>query len=587
MGYPLVKTMEILDYDIVILGSGIAGLTAAIHASNATDKKAKIAIVTKLHAMRSHSVAAEGGISGVLYPEVTNDSLDLHAYDTIKGSDYLADQDAVELLVKNAPKEVEFFDHIGVSWNRNEKAQIEQRAFGGMSIPRTAFAADKTGFFMMRALYDEVVNLENVSIFHENFAYSLLLDENHFVGLSVMDLATGSLRIFHAKAGIIATGGASRMYDFTTTSHSSTGDGQALVYKAGLPLKDMEFVQFHPTALVPNGILITEAARGEGGYLTNSKGERFMALYAKKQMELAPRDIVSRAIITEIRAGRGLREELSGLEYIHLDLRHLGKNVIDEKLPMIREIAQKSLNIDPVEEPLPVRPAAHFTMGGIHTDLYGRVMADEDKTIVDGLWAIGECGCVSVHGSNRLGSNSLSQCAVWGRIAGNEIADYLKKTADAPKLRKEIVNAESLKISAILDKKGSVNPYFIKSELQKTMGEFVYVYRTKNDLFNAKRRISELKKMFNDIYLADKGKLFNTNLRDVLEIDNLLDLAEAVTLCALNRNESRGAHAIAEYPNRDDTNWLKHSIVYKTKEGVGIGYKPVTITRWKPQPRIY
>lgn len=579
--------METLDFDLIILGSGIAGLTAAIHATTAKNDL-KIAIITKLHAMRSHSVAAEGGISGVLYPEDTNDSFDLHAYDTIKGSDYLADQDAVELLVNNAPTEVKFFDHIGVSWNRNEKSQIQQRPFGGMSIPRTAFAADKTGFFMMRALYDEVANLKNISIFHENFAYNLLVESKKFLGFSVLDLATGTTKILKAKTGIIATGGAARMYDFTTTSHSCTGDGIALAYKAGLPLKDMEFVQFHPTALVPNGILITEAARGEGGYLLNSKGERFMEKYAKSKMELAPRDIVSRSIITEINAGRGFKSEESDLEYIQLDLRHLGKKIIEERLPMIKEISEKSLNISPVDEPLPVRPAAHFTMGGINTDNYGQVLADENNGSVKGLWAIGECGCVSVHGANRLGSNSLSQCSVWGRIAGTAAAEYVKSgKSGEPSISKELLSAEEIRANLLLNRDGDVNPYDVKSKLQKTMGEFVYVYRTKDGLLKAKKTIADLKDSFKNIYIKDKGNTYNTNLRDVLEIDNLLNLAEAVTACAINRTESRGAHSMMEYPTRDDVNWLKHTIVYKTKTGVGIAYKPVKITKWKPEPRVY
>lgn len=580
--------MEIVDYDVIILGSGIAGLTAALHAERASNGSLKIAIVTKLHAMRSHSVSAEGGISGVLYPEPGKDSYDLHAYDTIKGSDYLADQDAVEVLVKNAPKEIEFFDHIGVPWNRDEQGRIEQRAFGGMSIPRTAFAADKTGFFLMRALYDEIVRQKNVSILHETYAFSLSIKNKKFHGMNVINLSTGETSFLRAKAGVVATGGASRVYDFTTTAHSTTGDGIALVYRAGLPLKDMEFVQFHPTALIPSGILITEAARGEGGYLVNSKGERFMADYAKSKMELAPRDIVSRAIITEIENDRGFVHKGSGLDYINLDLRHLGTKILDEKLPMIKEICIKSLNLDPDKEPIPVRPAAHFTMGGIHTDINGRVMVNESGTAVKGLWAIGEGGCVSVHGSNRLGSNSLSQCSVWGRIAGNAIAEYAEKEKiDKDKDIIKVAELEEKKLLELFEKKGNVNPYEIRADIQKTMGTDMYVYRSMARMQRAKKRLSELREMFDDIYVEDKSRIYNTNLRDVLEIRNLLDIAEVITACALNRHESRGAHAVIEYPKRDDTNWLKHTIAYKAKDGIGIAYLPVKILGWKPEPRKY
>ena len=581
--------MEILDYDLIVLGSGLGGLTTAIHASLKSKRKLRIAVVTKLHAMRSHSVSAEGGISGVLYPESNKDSKELHAYDTVKGSDYLADQDAVELLVDKAPNEIRFYDHIGVAWNRNDTGQIQQRPFGGMSIPRTAFAADKTGFFMMRALYDEVTSFDNVDVFHEHFATKMFMEGQRFSGLLAIDLSSGSMKLFRGSACVIATGGFARIYGFTTTAHSSTGDGIALAYRAGLPLKDMEFVQFHPTGLIPSGILITEAARGEGGYLRNNRNERFMEKYAKSKMELAPRDIVSRAIVTEIRQGNGYTHEETGMKYVHLDLTHLDAKLLDERLPMIKELAIKTLNIDPHKEPLPIRPAAHFTMGGIHTDTSGRIMAGATGKAAGGLWAVGECGCVSVHGSNRLGSNSLSQCSVWGRFAGEAIPDYINSQgirADGRELEKQ-AEAEEKRINALLEGGGSVNPYELQTRLQSTMDELVYVYRTSEDLKKASVAIRDIKKQYTDIRVSDGGSTFNTNLRDALQLENLIDLAEVVVEGAAMRKESRGAHSMVEYPKRDDVNWLKHTIASMGKRKIAITYIPVTLTRWEPQERVY
>ncbi len=581
--------MEILDYDTVILGSGLGGLTTAIHASLKGQKKIRIAIITKLHAMRSHSVSAEGGISGVLYPEATNDTLELHAYDTVKGSDFLADQDAVEILADKAPGEIRFYDHIGVSWNRTDDGSIQQRPFGGMTIPRTAFAADKTGFFMMRALYDEVTGLNNVDIYHEHFATSILMAGNRFTGVTAIELANREMKLFRAKTCVIATGGFSRTYGFTTTAHSSTGDGIALAYRAGLPLKDMEFVQFHPTALVPSGILITEAARGEGGYLRNNKGDRFMEQYAKSKMELAPRDIVSRAIVTEIREGRGYTHKESGMPYVHLDLTHLDARLLDERLPMIRELSIKSINVDPHTEPLPIRPAAHFTMGGIHVNTRGQIMLGPSGSVAGGMWAVGECGCVSVHGSNRLGSNSLSQCSVWGRLAGNAIPEYLAGNGSSDDGKEVIAKAEEeeKRINSLIESKGSVNPYELQSRLQGTMDELVYVYRKTSELEKARGVIRQLREEYRDIYIADKGREFNSNLRDALEIGNLIDLADVVVEGAINRKESRGAHAMIEYPKRDDDNFLKHTIAARSEGDVKISYIPVTITKWKPVERVY
>ncbi|MFI5367439.1 MAG: FAD-binding protein, partial [Spirochaetia bacterium] len=363
------EQVDELQFDVVIVGSGLAGMRAALQAARISEGKSRIAVISKLHAMRSHSVSAEGGISGVLYPGDANDSTELHAFDTVKGGDYLGDQPAIEILVNEAPKEIRFLDHLGTPWNRDDAGKILLRAFGGMTVPRTVFAADKTGFFMLHALYDNLLSFPNVTIFHEHYATDLILKGSEFRGILALDIATGGLKYFTAKAGIIATGGFARIYGFTTTAYSSTGDGIALAYKAGLPLKDMEFIQFHPTGLIPTGVLITEAVRGEGGYLLNAAGRRFMEDYAKERMELAPRDIIARAMITEITNGRGITHEVSGMQHLLLDMRHLGEEKIDERLPMIKELIVKILGVNPAHEPIPVRPAAHYTMGGIHENI--------------------------------------------------------------------------------------------------------------------------------------------------------------------------------------------------------------------------
>ncbi len=579
--------MEELEFDIIILGSGLAGMRAALQAAKSSSKL-RIAVISKLHAMRSHSVSAEGGISGVLYPGENDDSINLHAYDTVKGSDYLADQDAVDVLVNHAPSEIRLFDHLGVPWNRDKKGKIVLRAFGGMSIPRTAFAADKTGFFMLNALYDNLLSFENIKIFHEHIATKLIIEKKEFKGLVTMDMATGDMKTFVASSCIIATGGFARSYGFTTTAYSSTGDGIALAYEAGISLKDMEFVQFHPTGLVPSGILITEAARGEGAYLLNSKGERFMEKYAKSKMELAPRDIVSRAIMTEIEEGRGIRDSKYGdFEYVHLDLRHLGEAKINERLPTIKEIAIKMIGVDPSKGMLPVRPVAHFTMGGIDTDINGNVMLDA-KNKVSGLWAAGECGCVSVHGANRLGSNSLSQCVIWGKITGNAAAQLAtkKKTRITEEIHKIGLNEEK-RIDNFIDGNGTVNPYDIRKALWHTMDKYVNVYRNTKSLTYAINRIGLLKKMFADVGIADKSRVYNTNLRDALEIWNMVLLSQVVAEGALNREESRGAHARREYPKRNDKKWLKHTIIKMSDGKNKITYSKVKLGKFKLEERKY
>ncbi|MCC6044422.1 MAG: succinate dehydrogenase/fumarate reductase flavoprotein subunit, partial [Desulfurococcaceae archaeon] len=589
----VVALVEVLRYDIVVLGSGLAGLRAALEASLISGGRLRIAVVSKLHAMRSHSVAAEGGISGVLYPGEAGDSFDLHAYDTIKGSDFLADQDAVEVLVRLAPEEIRLFDHLGTPWSRLPDGRIAQRAFGGMSIPRTAYAADKTGFFMMSTLYSNLQRFDNVEFFHENFATSILLEDGLFKGVTSVDLESGEMRVFMGKAGIIATGGAGRVYSFATVSQASTGDGIAIAYRAGIPIKDMEFVQFHPTGLVPSGVLITEAARGEGGYLLNSKGERFMARYAPQRMELAPRDIVSRAMMTEIMEGRGFVDEESGLGYLHLDLRHLGDRVFREKLPMVREITRKLINVDPVEEPIPVRPATHYTMGGVHVDTYGQVLLNDGSPIPN-LWAAGEVAAVSVHGANRLGSNALSECVVWGRLTGAAAASYAMKASDTIlEMSGSLAGRVKVEESRVFDRlihseRGSENPYEVRRELQKMMDERVGIFRHGSTLSEAWSQLKRLKERFSNVRLEYTGRMYNNNLRDVLEIASMLDVAEIIIVGAIARTESRGAHYRLDYPKRDDVNWLKHTLVnYRVGEEPVISYTLVRITRWAPEERRY
>jgi len=585
----LANNVELLQFDVVIVGSGLAGMRAALQAARASAGKLKIALVSKLHAMRSHSVSAEGGISGVLYPGEADDSPELHAFDTVKGGDYLGDQPAIEILVNEAPKEIRFLDHLGTPWNRNEDGKIVLRAFGGMTVPRTVFAADKTGFFMLHALYDNLLSFPSVAIFHEHYVTDLILKNNEFRGILALDLASGSLRFFSGKSGIIATGGFARIYGFTTTAYSSTGDGIALAYKAGLPLKDMEFVQFHPTGLIPTGVLITEAVRGEGGYLLNAQNKRFLENYARERMELAPRDIIARAMITELNQGRGLVHEVSGMTHLLLDMRHLGEEKIDERLPMIKELTMKILGINPAHEPMPVRPAAHYTMGGIHENIRGEVMSDDASRPVEGLWAAGECGCVSVHGANRLGSNSLSHCVIWGRITGDAAQKHAGESAaiPGPDGVTDQINEAANRVENLKSQDGREDPYQLRKELWEAMDSFVHVFRKTQELEKARAKLAELRGRHSGIGVKDKGDVFNTNLRDALEIGNMIEIAQTVVEGAVERRESRGSHFMVEYPKRDDAGFLAHTLAYRTDGFPRISRAAVAITKWQPTERKY
>lgn len=570
---------DVKTHDLVILGAGLAGLRAAVEASIVSKGSLDIAVVTKNQMMRAHSVAAEGGTAAMLRPD-QGDSFELHAWDTVKGSDFLADQDVIDRFVHAMPDEIFQLDHWGIPWTRREDGRIDQRPFGGHSYPRAVLAADKTGFFELQTLYDTLLKYNSVTHYNEHFVTSILVEDNEFRGLTSFNMTTGEYRVIRAKALIIAAGGAGTLFGFTTYSQTVTGDGLGMAYRAGLPLEDMEFLQFHPTGLVPSGILITEACRGEGGYLINSKGERFMEKYAPDKKELAPRDLISRSEITEILEGRGY-DGPEGLDYIHLDLTHLGADRINERLPLIREVCIEFNDLDPIEEPIPCRPVAHYSMGGIETDING-------ATRIKGIWAAGEAACVSLHGANRLGSNSTAECLVWGKITGAETAKYCQEAGEVKPVPEEAAAAEQKYLfDELLSQEGDEDMYKLRAELRRTMDKNVGVYRTGEGLSQALDKIKEIKKRFGKIKIADKSHAYNTNLIHALELRNLIDLAEVMVTGALTRTESRGAHARRDFTTRDDENWLKHTLAFYTPDGPKLDYKPVNITIWKPVERKY
>jgi len=570
--------MEV-SHDLLILGSGLAGLRAAVEAARVSKDALDIAIISRVQLMRSHSVCAEGGTAAVMRPE-DGDSLELHAWDTVRGSDFLADQDVVSLFVEEAPKEIVQLDHWGTPWSRRPDGRINQRPFGGHSFDRAVFAEDKTGFFEMHTLYDTLQKFARVTRYDECYVTSIMIENGVFQGITVWNLTTGEFFVIKGKALIIAAGGACRMYGFTTYSFTATGDGMAMAFRAGIPLKDMEFVQFHPTGLVPSGILITEGARGEGGYLKNNKGERFMEKYAPSKMETAPRDIVSRSETTEMLEGRGFTSP-EGMEYVHLDLTHLGAQKINERLPLIREVTIKFAFIDPIEQPIPIRPAAHYCMGGIHTNIEG-------ATPVKGIWAAGEAACVSLHGANRLGSNSTAECLVWGKITGDRAAKYAMAQKTLPPVPEKKVKDEENRIFKQIGRgDGSESIYIIRNELQQMMDKNVGVFRTGPQMEEALKKIKELKKRVPKVKVQDNGRVYNTNLVNIIETMNLLDLAETIVAGGIARTESRGAHSRRDFTNRDDANWGKHTLAHYTTDGPKLDYSPVTMTMWKPVERKY
>ena len=566
-----------LDFDLVICGSGLAGLRAAIAAAK-KEPQIKIGIVSKLQVMRSHSVSAEGGTAAVLF-EDEGDTVESHIYDTVKGSDFLADQDVAQRLCVEMPKEIHQLDHWGMPWSRRPDGRIDQRNFGGYSFPRATYASDKVGFFEMQTLYDTCQKFENIEYLNEWFVTSIIHDGQQFMGVTAIELSSGTFYSIRGKALIIATGGAGRLYSFSTYALSSTPDGLDAGLRAGMALKDMEFVQFHPTGIMPSGILITEGARGEGGYLLNNQGQRFMKNYAAGKMELAPRDIVSRSIMTEISEGRGFKHE-TGVDCMKLDLRHIGDEVIKEKLGGIREISIKFSGVDPAKDLLDIRPVCHYMMGGIHTNIDG-------ATEIKGVWAAGEAACNSVHGSNRLGANSTSECIVWGKITGELAAQYAKNNHSTSSWPHHLVAAEEKRIyDGIFRGGGNANPYEIRQRLTDIMNEKAYVYRNETDLVSGLQQIRQLKQQTWK-HVDDKAKEYNTNFSNVMELDSMFRIAEILLIGAINRKESRGAHARTDYPKRDDANFLHHTLAYYSPDEPIMKTHPVTITKYKPVERKY
>ena len=579
----MARTVVRHQYDAVIVGAGGAGLMAALEAS----KTCRVAVVSKLHPTRSHTGTAQGGIGAAL-GNVEPDSWEWHMFDTVKGSDYLADQDAVEFMCQEAIRVVYELEHMGLPFNRTPEGKIDQRRFGGHTkdfgkapVRRSCYAADRTGHMILQTLYQQCIK-QQVTFFDEFHLLDLLIQDGRCAGLAAISLATGELHVFHAKAVLLATGGFGRMYKVTSNAHTLTGDGCAVAFRRGLPLEDMEFFQFHPTGIYKLGILITEGARGEGGVLRNQTGERFMERYAKTLMDLAPRDMISRAIYREIREGRGI----DGKDYVHLDLTHLDRDVVEKKLPDITDFVRTYLGLDPHRQPIPVQPTAHYAMGGIPTTVNAQVIADAGNRIIEGLYAAGECACVSVHGANRLGTNSLVDIVVFGRRGGQHLAGWVAKAPWAALPAHPEERAQDL-LGRLTTNLGGESAAQIRSEMQQAMMDHVSVFRTEAGLKDALATLAQLRVRFQRMEVQDRSLRFNTELEEALELGCLLDLAWATTVAALARRESRGAHYREDFPNRDDARWLKHSLATLRHDAIELSHKPVTITRLQPQERKY
>ncbi len=569
--------MDQESYDVLIVGGGLAGIRAAIAAAE-VNPRLKIGMVSKVYPMRSHTVSAEGGAAAALAPD---DSYETHAFDTIKGSDYLADQDVVEAFVREAPVEIIQMEHWGCPWSRNPDGTIAVRPFGGMSTWRTVFAADKSGFHMLHTVFQTSLKYDQIHRHDEAFVTKLLVEDSKCIGVVVIDMRSGRFQALTAKATILATGGLGRIYAFTTNGNICTGDGMALAYRAGVPLKDMEMVQFHPTGLPFTGILITEAVRGEGGYLVNNEGERFLKRYVPNKMELGPRDIISRAMITEFEEGKGF-EGPHG-QYMHLDVRHLGEKVIDRKLPFMRELGREFVGIDIVKDPIPVRPVQHYMMGGIDTDITG-------ATPMTGLYAAGECANVGLNGANRLGSNSLPECLVFGAAAGRAAAEHASVAqAVGANPVDSMLRDETRRIEDgyLAKKDGSERIGEIREDMQLSMDEGAGVYRTRSGLVELVNRMDSFRERFEKIKLYDSSRTFNTELTAALELDFMLDVAATVAASALAREESRGAHARRDFPERDDERFLKHTLAYAAEGAPRLDYRDVRLGRFQPKARSY
>lgn len=595
--------MNTHQFDVVVVGAGGAGLMAGLYAS----KTAKTAIISKLYPTRSHTGAAQGGISAA-FGNSEEDRPEWHTYDSVKGSDYLGDQDAIEFMCNEAPQAVLELEHYGLPFDRTPEGRISQRPFGGHTnnvtgkpVRRACHAADRTGHMILQTLYQQC--LKNNATFYDEFqVIDLLMDGKRAVGVVALEMATGKLHTFHAKSVVIATGGHGRIWEITSNAYAYSGDGAAIAYRRGIPLEDMEFFQFHPTGIYKLGILITEGVRGEGGILINGKGERFMTKYAPTVKDLASRDVISRAIYLEIRDGNGI----NGENYVYLDVRPEVVNryaVLDgrtkpdgtpytvtaeellKKLPDIIDFNRVYLGIDPMTQPMPIQPTAHYTMGGIPTNKFGEVL-DENNTPYAGLYAAGEAACVSVHGANRLGTNSLLDLVVFGKYAGLRAAEYAKDT-DFASLPADPTEFTRQQFDALRNADGKENAMTISNEMKKMMFEDVGVFRTEEGMRRALDKLAELRERYTHVRVQDTGKIFNTDLLNAWELGNLLELAEVVTVSALNRQESRGGHAREDFPKRDDQNWLKHTLAWKRGEKVEIGYKPVTITKYQPKERVY
>jgi fumarate reductase flavoprotein subunit len=580
--------MEIRSHDILLVGGGGAGLRAAIAAAE-VNPKLSIAVVSKVYPMRSHTVSAEGGAAGVAKPD---DSLDEHAYDTISGGDWMCDQDAVEAFVKEAPQELLQLERWGCPWNREPDGHIAVRAFGGMTNKRTWFAADKTGFHMLHTLFQTTLKYQPITRYDEYFVTRLLVDEDagRVQGVVAIEIMSGQIQAITAKAVILCTGGCGKVFPFTTNANIKNGDGMALAQRAGAPLKDMEYLQYHPTGLPFTGILITEAARAEGGYMLNKDGYRYLQDYdlgtpqpkpVLRSMELGPRDRLSQAFVKEDQKGRTIQTEYGSV--VHLDLRHLGEKVINAKLPFVRELCMKYENIDPVKELIPVRPVVHYMMGGVSTDIHG-------ATPIAGLYAAGEVACVSINGANRLGSNSLPECLVFGARAGRAAAEFAS-TQKAPndsvlgQATDELVRLEK---QYLFKTGGKERIATLREEMQKTVESGAGIYRTESSLKQAIQKLHELQARYRNVALDDHGRTFNTELISALELGFMLDVAQSIVECALHRTESRGAHQRTDFPARDDKKFLAHSLVRrKSDDTLQVDYLPVTITRWPPGERVY